>query len=144
MSPVGQKDQITIPKAIRETLDLKDVDKVVFVSRGVFGLLDNSYKLKLCILPLMAVQVPLPILIAKESKWFVASCPILDIATQGRTEKEVKENMADLINEYLRDPDTPKPSLEDLMSLSLANISVSVPEGVLHRKASTTASAKDN
>jgi len=85
----------------------------------------------------MAVQVPLPILIAKESKWFVASCPILDIATQGRTEKEVKENMADLINEYLRDPDTPKPSLEDLMSLSLANIPVSVPEGVLHRKAST-------
>ncbi len=92
----------------------------------------------------MAVQVPLPILIAKERKWFVASCPILDIATQGRTEKEVKENMADLINEYLRDPDTPKPSLEDLMSLSLANIPVSVPEGVLHRKASTTASAKDN
>lgn len=92
----------------------------------------------------MAVQVPLPILIAKESKWFVASCPILDIATQGRTEKEVKENMADLITEYLRDPDTPKPTLEDLMSLSLANIPVSVPEGVLHRKASTTTSAISN
>lgn len=92
----------------------------------------------------MAVQVPLPILIAKESKWFVASCPILDIATQGRTEKEVKENMADLINEYLRDPDTPKPSLEDLMSLSLANIPVSVPEDILHRKALTTTSTRSN
>jgi predicted RNase H-like HicB family nuclease len=58
----------------------------------------------------MTVQVPLPILITKEKKWFVASCPILDIATQGKTEKEVKENMVDLINEYLSDPDTPKPS----------------------------------
>lgn len=89
----------------------------------------------------MTVQIPVPILITKERKWFVASCPILDIATQGRTEKEVKENLSDLINEYLRDPDTPKPSLEDLMSLSLANIPVRIPEGVLHSKASTSTAA---
>ena len=68
----------------------------------------------------------------------------MDIATQGETEKEVKENMADLITEYLSDPDTAKPSLEDLMSLSLANISVKIPEGVLRRKASTSAAAKGN
>jgi predicted RNase H-like HicB family nuclease len=86
----------------------------------------------------MTVQVPVPILLTKEGKWFVASCPILDIATQGRTEKEVKENLTDLINEFLRDPDTAKPSLNDLMSLSLANIPVRLPEGVLHRKASTS------
>ena len=92
----------------------------------------------------MTVQVPLPILITKEGKWFVASCPILDIATQGKTEKEVKENMAELINEYLSDPDTAKPSLDDLMSLSLANIPVKIPEGALRGKASTTASAKGN
>ena len=60
----------------------------------------------------MTVQVPLPILIAKENKWFVASCPLLDIATQGRTEKEAKENITDLINEYLNDPDTTKPCLK--------------------------------
>jgi predicted RNase H-like HicB family nuclease len=30
---------------------------------------------------------------------------MLDIATQGRTEEEVKENMADLIEEYMEDPD---------------------------------------
>ena len=87
----------------------------------------------------MSSQIPLPILITKEGKWFVASCPILDIATQGKTEKEVKENMAELINEYLSDPDTPKPALDDLMSLSLTNIFVKVPEGVFHRKASTSA-----
>ena len=59
----------------------------------------------------MCEKVPLPILITKEGKWFVASCPILDIATQGKTEKEVKENMAELIDEYLLDPDAPKPLL---------------------------------
>jgi predicted RNase H-like HicB family nuclease len=92
----------------------------------------------------MSLQVPLPILITKENKWVVAACPLLDIATQGKTEKEVKENMAELITEYLSDPDTAKPSLEDLMSLSLANIPVKIPEGVLRGKASTVASAKGN
>jgi predicted RNase H-like HicB family nuclease len=89
----------------------------------------------------MTVQVPVPILLTKEGKWFVASCPILDIATQGRTEKEVKENLTDLINEFLRDPDTTKPSLNDLMSLSFANIPIRIPEGVLHSKASTSTTA---
>jgi predicted RNase H-like HicB family nuclease len=92
----------------------------------------------------MSIQVPLPVIIAKENKWYVASCPTLDIATQGKTEKEVKENMADLINDYLKDPDTPKPTMEDLMSVSLANIPVKVPEGVIHRKTPTTITAKGN
>lgn len=45
--------------------------------------------------------IPLPVVITKEGKWFVACCPILDVATQGKTEKEVKENMEDLIDESL-------------------------------------------
>jgi predicted RNase H-like HicB family nuclease len=48
------------------------------------------------------------VLISKEGKWFVASCLMLDIATQGRTEEEVKGNMVDLIEEYMEDPDTQK------------------------------------
>jgi predicted RNase H-like HicB family nuclease len=31
---------------------------------------------------------------------------MLDIATQGKSEEEVKENMVDLIHDYLSDPDT--------------------------------------
>ena len=46
------------------------------------------------------ITVPLPIFIAKEGKWFVASCPLLDVATQGKTEEEVKKNMDDLLEEY--------------------------------------------
>jgi predicted RNase H-like HicB family nuclease len=87
------------------------------------------------IIVFMDVRVPLPVVIAKEGKWFVASCPVLDIATQGRTEKEVKEMIEDLINVYLRDPDTPKPEMKTIMSVSLTNVPVKVPEGVLHRKA---------
>ncbi len=59
----------------------------------------------------MKVQIPLPVIIAREGKWFVASCPVLDIATQGRTEREAKEMIEDLINEYFKDPDTPKPGM---------------------------------
>jgi len=92
----------------------------------------------------MCEKIPLPLLITKEGKWFVASCPILDIATQGKTEKEVKENMTELIDEYLSDPDTAKPSLDDLMSLSLTNIPLKVPKSVMHGKASTITSAKSN
>lgn len=62
----------------------------------------------------MSVELPFPVIISKEGNWFVASCPLLDIATQGKFEDEVKENMVDLINDYLCDPDTAKPSLEDL------------------------------
>jgi len=63
--------------------------------------------------------ISFPVLISKEGKWFVACCPILDIATQGRTEEEVKENMVDLIQEYMEDPDTQKPDWETIMSTSL-------------------------
>ncbi|MFH0970224.1 MAG: hypothetical protein V1776_02065 [Candidatus Diapherotrites archaeon] len=72
--------------------------------------------------------VSLPIMIMREGKWFVASCPPLDIATQGETEEEVKENMADLIQDYLSDKDTPKPEkLAELSSISF--IQAKIPKG---------------
>jgi predicted RNase H-like HicB family nuclease len=83
------------------------------------------------------MKMPLPVILTKEGKWFVAACPVLDIATQGKTEKEVKENMEDLINEYLKDHDTPKPKIEAIMSVSLINLPVNIPEGVLHNKTTT-------
>lgn len=52
------------------------------------------------------MKMPLPVILTKEGRWFVAACPVLDIATQGKTEKEVKANMEELIAEYLKDPDT--------------------------------------
>jgi len=85
--------------------------------------------------------IPFPVIITKEGKWFVACCPLLDIATQGRTEEEVRENMRDLINDYLKDPDTPKPELEAIMSASvvMTSIPARVPKGVYHKASSAAA-----
>ncbi len=78
------------------------------------------------------MTLPFPVIIAKEGAWFVASCPLLSIGTQGKTEQEAKEMIADLISEYLNDPDTQKPDLSDLLSVSLSNVLVNVPKGVCH------------
>jgi len=80
--------------------------------------------------------IPLPIVISREGKWFVASCPLLDIATQGKDEKEVRENMKDLIEEYFQDPDTHKPEMKAIMSSSVSIINIPVKIGVFHGKAS--------
>lgn len=86
-------------------------------------------------------EIPLPVVIAKEGKWWVACCPVLDIATQGKTEKEVRENMQDLINEYFKDKDTVKPEIKAIMSVSLTNIPVRISEKVLNGKTTSIAAA---
>jgi predicted RNase H-like HicB family nuclease len=72
------------------------------------------------------MEYALPIIIAREGRWYVASCPVLDIATQGKSEDEVKRNISALIREYMRDPDTKKPNMKSLMTLSLATVPVTV------------------
>ena len=82
--------------------------------------------------------ISFPLLISKEGKWFVASCPMLDIATQGKTEEEVKENMVDLIEEYMEDRDTQKPDLETIMSTSVTITSVPVKIRGVYRDTKTS------
>ena len=84
------------------------------------------------------MKVPFPIMVAKEGKWFVASCPPLNIATQGKTKEEVEENIKDLIQDYLKDPDTSKPKIS-MVSFSL--IPINVPKGVHYSKAFSLATA---
>lgn len=79
-----------------------------------------------------STQFPFPVFITQEGKWLVAECSVLGIATQGKTEKEVKENMVDLIKEYLNDPDTKKPQLRDILFSSLSFISVPVSNEILY------------
>ncbi|KAF5437176.1 putative nuclease of the RNAse H fold, HicB family [Candidatus Methanophagaceae archaeon] len=63
---------------------------------------------------------------------------MLDIATQGRTEEEVKENMADLIEEYLEDPDTENPDWETIRSTSVTMTSVPVKIRGVYRDTKTS------
>lgn len=84
-----------------------------------------------------------PIFIGKEDDWFVASCPILDVATQGKSEEEVKENMKDLIEEYMKDPDTQKPKLKAMLSASIIVTNI-VVKGVYPDRSSSTLAAQSN
>ena len=93
----------------------------------------------LLILIVSIMKIPIPIVITKEGAWFVASSPVLDIATQGKTEDEVKDNMSELISDYMSDPDTPKPQMSAVMEISISNIPVDIPEDVLNRKTSHAA-----
>lgn len=81
------------------------------------------------------VPVSLPVVVSREGQWYVAACPLLDIATQGKSENEVRENMEDLINEYFEDADTPKPSFNDMISTSVSVINMPVNVRVLRGKA---------
>ncbi|HIH50442.1 MAG: type II toxin-antitoxin system HicB family antitoxin [Candidatus Micrarchaeaceae archaeon] len=72
------------------------------------------------------MEIGLPIVIAREGKWYVASCPLLDIASQGKTEEEVKKNIRALIKEYMKDPDTPKFDIKSLLALSLTTVPITI------------------
>ena len=76
------------------------------------------------------IQFPFPVFIMKEGKWFVAECPIFNIATQGKTEVEVKKNMKDLIEECLADPDISKSSLKNTNSSFFTYIPVSLSQKI--------------
>jgi hypothetical protein len=58
----------------------------------------------------------------------VVECSFLEIATQGKNENEVRENMKDLIEEYFSDPDTPKFDLRRFIVSSLTYIPVKISE----------------
>lgn len=42
----------------------------------------------------------LPIKITKRKKWVVASCPILDVHSQGETEKKAKNNLKEALTMF--------------------------------------------
>lgn len=90
------------------------------------------------------ISFPFPIYIGREKKWYVASCPILDLATQGKTEKEAKENIKELIEEYLSDPDTLKPDLKRFTFPSLTYIPVKLPKNIYYDKTPFFTATKSN
>lgn len=85
-------------------------------------------------------RINLPVVIGREGKWYVASVPMLDIATQGKTLEEVKGNLVELVNLYFENPHTPKPKIENLIhsELMLSTVSVVVPKGVSNNESRAT------
>ena len=74
------------------------------------------------------------------SKWYIATCPVLDIATQGETYEKAVKNIKEVIELYLEDEDTEKPTRESLESLRAGFVSVNLRRDT-HRKTKVTATA---
>ena len=87
--------------------------------------------------------VPLPFVVQKEGKRLSAWCPVLDIATQGKDEKELDKNIRELVDMYMADKDTYKPTCETLMetTIEIKNIAVRLPEGWCSDETTTTVRA---
>lgn len=43
----------------------------------------------------------LPIELKREERWFIASCPVLDVHSQGATEEEAKRNITDTLQLFI-------------------------------------------
>ena len=104
-------------------------------------------KVKLSASSVMGIKafVQFPIFIKKDDGWFIVICPFFKLAAQGKTEKEAKENMENLIQLYLKDPDTPKPAphalIEDLMSTTLSSIPMEIRGDMINVPAETAIKA---
>lgn len=46
-------------------------------------------------------SVKLPAKITKRKKWYLASCPILDVHSQGETEVQAKKNLVEALSLFL-------------------------------------------
>lgn len=59
----------------------------------------------------MENQITVPFVVFKSpsgSKWYIAACPVLDIATQGKTYEDAVKNIKEAIELYFEDEDTEK------------------------------------
>lgn len=50
---------------------------------------------------LVQFSIHLPAVISKKEKWFTASCPILDVVSQGPTVEKAKANLAEALSLFL-------------------------------------------
>jgi len=47
------------------------------------------------------INFKLPISIKKKGKWYIATCPALDVCTQGETERKAKSNLNDALSLFI-------------------------------------------
>jgi len=50
----------------------------------------------------MQIDIKLPIKIEKKEKWYVSSCDILDMYSQGDTENEARNNIIEVLTIFLQ------------------------------------------
>lgn len=50
---------------------------------------------------MISFHIKLPAKITKRKKWYLASCPVLDVHSQGETQDKAKGNLIDAVNLFL-------------------------------------------
>ncbi len=49
----------------------------------------------------IAMEFKVPARIRKKGKWFISSCPLLDVHSQGHTHDEAEHNLVDALSSFL-------------------------------------------
>lgn len=82
-------------------------------------------------------KIPVSVVITKEKVGkkdiFVALCPIVDVASQGRTSEEAIENLKDALNLYWQEPESRK--IVGYEEVFTGTIEVSVSRRIPHETA---------
>lgn len=52
-------------------------------------------------MPLVTLILKLPVAIKKRRKWYLASCPVFDVHSQGETREKAKENLIEALELFL-------------------------------------------
>ena len=72
-------------------------------------------------------QIPIPVILLKEKVGkkdiFVATCPIVDIASQGKTEEEAFANIEDALKLYWKEPEAKKVISYQEIAIRMVNVS---------------------
>jgi predicted RNase H-like HicB family nuclease len=99
-----------------------------------------------------SMEFILPVRVRKKGKWFVSSCQLLDVHSQGRTRAEAERNLRDALSSFLSSC-FERGTLEDVLrdsgfvaragrkSERRGSRSVAVPVSFLVRRARAKASA---
>lgn len=62
--------------------------------------------------------------ITKEGKWYVAFCPELDVASQGKTVEEALSNLKEALELYLADEDVKLPESRERPLVTIIKVEV--------------------
>ncbi len=62
--------------------------------------------------------------ITKEGKWYVALCPELDVASQGKTVEEALSNLKEALELYLADEDVKLPETRERPLVTIIKVEV--------------------
>jgi len=82
------------------------------------------------------MKIPLPVVVTEESVknkiFFTASCPLVDIASQGKSHEEALKNIEEALELYFEDPEAKRIEFE-CTRVTLSNVLTTVPKEVLKK-----------